>query len=36
MATYPSVRAWRILWTAEPGGGAKVCEVAKSPTGLSD
>ena len=35
MATYPSVRAWRILWTEEPGG-AKVCEVAKSPTGLSD
>ena len=20
MATHPSIRAWRILWTEEPGG----------------
>ena len=32
MATHPSILAWRIPWTEEPGG----LQVAKSQTRLSD
>ena len=35
MATNPSIPAWKIPWTEEPGGLHTVHEVAKSLTQLS-
>ena len=35
MATHPSIFAWRILWTEEPGGLLTVQGVAESRTRLS-
>ena len=36
MATHPSILAWRIPWTEEPGGLHTVHGVAKSSTRWSD
>ena len=35
MATHPSILAWRVLWTEEPGG-LQSMGVAKSRTRLGD
>ena len=35
MATYPSILAWRVPWTEEPGG-LRSMELQKSGTRLSD